>query len=168
MNSEEKEKVPILNLLKSVNFNCGDRRDVLRENSEATIRRLVNAVIEFNHRVVKDFGGREGKIRGKGLIEQVIAATFQTFGGKEIHPGDFDKAAMLFRGIIGGHPFEDGNKRTGFLLAVYFLEQTGHFFPSEDFPINEVEKLCVKVSSGEIRNISKISISLRRLLRKKR
>jgi prophage maintenance system killer protein len=32
---------------------------------------------------------------------------------------------MLLRGITQGHPFNDGNKRTGFLLATYYLNLVG-------------------------------------------
>lgn len=148
----------IIGVLKS--FRCGDRRDVLRENPEATVRRLVLAAIEFNYKVVRDFGGKEGGTRGRELVEQTIGAAFQTFGGKEIHSGDFDKAAMLFRGIAGGHPFGDGNKRTAFLLAAYFLEETGHSLP-ENLPVDKLEDLCLKVSSGDIRDAEVISRSLR-------
>ncbi|MBI4491217.1 MAG: Fic family protein [Chloroflexi bacterium] len=34
-------------------------------------------------------------------------------------PDPFEKAAMLLRGITQGHPFYNGNKRTGFLPAAY-------------------------------------------------
>lgn len=48
---------------------------------------------------------------------------FQTFGGHDPHPDVFEKAVVLMRGIVQGHPFSDGNKRTGVLLAMYFLEK---------------------------------------------
>jgi death-on-curing protein len=59
--------------------------------------------------------------RAPGLVEQVVAGAFHTFGGDDPHPGPFDKAAMLLRGITQGHPFTDGNKRTGILVASYYL-----------------------------------------------
>jgi death-on-curing protein len=59
----------------------------------------------------------------------VIAAAFQTFAGYDPHPEPFDKAAMLLRGIIQGHPFNDGNKRSGFLLALYYLHHFGFRLP---------------------------------------
>ncbi|CAN5831438.1 hypothetical protein BH23CHL2_BH23CHL2_10860 [soil metagenome] len=81
------------------------------------MRLLTAAATYFNILVVADFGGRRGPARDARLVEQVVGAAFQTFEGVDPHPGPFDKAAMLLRGITQGHPFNDGNKRTGFLLA---------------------------------------------------
>jgi prophage maintenance system killer protein len=92
------------------------------ETTETKVRILTAAAYYFNILSVREFGGRLGTPRDHGLVEQVVAAAFQTFGGVDPHPGPFDKAAMLLRGITQGHPFNDGNKRTGFLVAVYFLE----------------------------------------------
>lgn len=38
----------------------------------------------------------------------------------------FMKCAVLIRGIIQGHPFIDGNKRTGFEVTDYFLKKNGY------------------------------------------
>src|SRR5215212_7309335 len=54
-----------------------------------------------------------GAVRDRGLVEQAVAAAFQTYVGVDPHPGPFDKAAMPLRGITQGHRFNDGNKRTG-------------------------------------------------------
>jgi death-on-curing protein len=73
-----------------------------------------------------EYGGRVGAERQPGLVEQVVAAAFQTFAGQDPHPTPFEKAAMLVRGITQGHPFQDANKRTGFLVASYYLAQMGY------------------------------------------
>jgi len=45
----------------------------------------------------------------------------------ESEAGDiYDKAAVLFIGIVKGHPFESGNRRTAYAAAVDFLESNGH------------------------------------------
>lgn len=36
-----------------------------------------------------------------------------------------ERAAYLLRGIIRGHPFVDGNKRTGFEASQVFLQMNG-------------------------------------------
>lgn len=43
-------------------------------------------------------------------------------------------AAAYAAGIVRNHPFIDGNKRTGFLVGVLFLEMNGYRFtaPEED------------------------------------
>ena len=37
-------------------------------------------------------------------------------------------AAAYMAGVVRNHPFFDGNKRTGFLLGVLFLEMNGYRF----------------------------------------
>src|SRR5579864_5458438 len=87
------------------------------------VRVLTAAATYFNVLVLEEFGGRAGAARDPALVEQVIGAAFQSFGGHDPHPELFQKAAMLLRGITAGHPFNDGNKRTGFLVAAYYLAQ---------------------------------------------
>ncbi|SRR5579871_2343306 len=86
------------------------------EHVANTVRLLSATAKYINNLAVSLFGGRLGSVREDGLVEQVVGAAFQTFGGVDPHPSPFDKAAMLLRGITQGHPFTDGNKRTGFLL----------------------------------------------------
>ncbi len=69
---------------------------------------------------------------------------------------------MLLRGITQGHPFEDGNKRTGFLLAEFYLRRVGIALP-DAFPVDAAEELCVRVSSGQVRDVEQIANELERL-----
>ena len=56
-------------------------------------------------------------------------------------------AAAYTAGIVGNHPFIDGNKRTGFVAGVLFLELNGcRFTASEEDAANAVMKLA----GGEI------------------
>lgn len=103
-----------------------------------------------------------GPVRERGLVEQVVGAAFQTYEGVDPHPGPFEKAAMLLRGIIQGHPFNDGNKRTGFLTALYYLDLAGYSRPAE-LPVEEVVDLCVRVSSGQLRDVHLMARKLERL-----
>jgi prophage maintenance system killer protein len=48
-----------------------------------------------------------------------------------------------------GHPFTDGNKRTGFLLASYYLKQVGHPAP-EQLDVEQAENLCMRISAGPV------------------
>src|SRR5687768_9765786 len=93
------------------------------ETTIVKVRLLTAAAVYFNVLSLSDFGGRAGAVRGEGLVEQAVGAAFQSFGGVDPHPDPFEKAAMLLRGITQGHPFNDGNKRTGFLLAAYYLRR---------------------------------------------
>ena len=69
---------------------------------------------------------------------------------------------MLFRGITQGHPFTDGNKRTGFLIAAYLLDLLGWPIPL-DFDSRAAEELAVAISSGSMREIDEIAVGLARL-----
>jgi len=101
-----------------------------------------------------------GGERQPGLVEQVVAAAFQTFAGVDPHPDPFAKAAMLVRGITQGHPFQDGNKRTGFLVASYYLAQMGYEL-IEPSPESAIVDLAIAVSSGRLRDVAQIATALR-------
>lgn len=128
----------------------------------AKVRVLTAAATYLNLIAIGEFGGRIGAARAPGLVEQVVGAAFQTFGGNDPHPGPFDKAAMLLRGITQGHPFNDGNKRTGFLVATYYLDRVGHALPPH-LPEQDIVALCLRVSAGEVRSVGAIADQLRRL-----
>ena len=153
----------LLDLLARLEFVLAEPVDFTRSDTATTIvkvRILTAAAIYFNLLSITDFGGRAGQIRGEGLVEQAVAAAFQTFEGAEPHPDPFAKAAVLLRGITQGHPFSDGNKRSGFLLAAYFLKQIGHPWTS---PIDDpaIVAFCLRVSAGEIRDVDAIAAELR-------
>lgn len=52
----------------------------------AKARLLTAAATYFNVLAVSGFGGRLGLVREDGLVEQVVGAAFQTFGGEDPHP----------------------------------------------------------------------------------
>ena len=125
----------------------------------AKVRRLAAAATYFNVLAIGEFGGRSGPERQAGLVEQVVAAAFQTYEGVDPHPSPFGKAAMLLRGITQGHPFVDANKRTGFLVATYYLDRVGYELRPE-LPRPEVVSFCRRVSSGEVRDLGVMSATL--------
>ena len=130
------------------------------EITVAKVRLLSAAAVYFNVLAITDFGGRSGPIRQEGLVEQVVAAAFQTFHGAEPHPSHFDKAAMLLRGITQGHPFTDANKRTGFLVAIYNLDRVSLVL-RPNLSRAEVVSFCRRVSSGGVRDLQTIAAALK-------
>src|SRR5262249_58568779 len=70
---------------------------------------------------------------------------------------------MLLRGITQGHPFYDGNKRTGFLVAAYYLWKCGYDYPAT-MDADSIVDLCLAVSAGDVRDLSTIAAALRRFL----
>ena len=79
--------------------------------------------------LLSQYGGCAG-LRDSGLLESALARPLQlnSYGS----PSLSELAASYAAGIIKNHPFVDGNKRTGFMLGVGFLELNGmEFFASE-------------------------------------
>ena len=70
------------------------------------------------------YGGAAG-IRDQGLLESALAQPQATFGGQFVHADLFAMAAAYAFHIAENQPFVDGNKRTGVLAAVIFLELNG-------------------------------------------
>lgn len=70
------------------------------------------------------FGGGDG-LRDHGLLESAIAQPQATFGGEFVHEDLYAMAAAYLFHIVQNHPFIDGNKRTGLLAALVFLDQNG-------------------------------------------
>jgi len=67
---------------------------------------------------------------------------------------------MLPRGITQGHPFTDANKRTGFLVAIYYLDRVG-FVLRPNLSPTEVVSFCRRVSAGEVRDLQTIAAALK-------
>jgi death-on-curing protein len=75
-------------------------------------------------------GGAPG-LRDLGLLQSALARPQQlhAYGN---NPDVIDMAAAYITGIVRNHPFVDGNKRTGFLLGVLFLELHGYRFTATE------------------------------------
>lgn len=78
----------------------------------------------FHAEMIRRFGGSHG-VRDEGILDASLNRPFATFGGVDLFPGTIDKAAAMMHGIITGHPFIDGNKRTGYVLARLILNEGG-------------------------------------------
>ena len=75
-------------------------------------------------------GGAAG-IRDMALLQSALARPRQllAYGDK---PGIIEMAAAYTTGIVRDHPFIDGNKRTGFVVGVLFLELNGYRFTASE------------------------------------
>ncbi len=71
------------------------------------------------------YGGSAG-VRDQGLLESAIGMPRATFGGQFVHEDLFAMAAAYAFHIAESQAFVDGNKRTGVLAAVVFLELNGY------------------------------------------
>jgi death-on-curing protein len=90
---------------------------------------LRETVLTLHEQSLAEFGGAAG-IRDEGLLDSALAKPENLFAyGK---PTLFELAASYGFGLVKNHPFVDGNKRVGFIVAVVFLELNGYRFQATE------------------------------------
>ena len=105
----------------------------------------VEQVIEIHDAFLEDHGGLPG-IRDKGLLVSAVEMPRASMFGEHLHKTIYDKASAYLFHIVQNHPFNDGNKRTGALTAILFLEVNGIKIVFSD---HDYEELVVKVAQGQ-------------------
>ncbi|MGC2578485.1 MAG: type II toxin-antitoxin system death-on-curing family toxin [Terrimicrobiaceae bacterium] len=87
-------------------------------------------VLALHDRLLALDGGAVG-VRDEGLLESALARPrhLHAYGAE---PGIIEMAAAYAAGVVRNHPFVDGNKRTGFVLGVLFLELNGYRFTASE------------------------------------
>jgi death-on-curing protein len=90
----------------------------------------VRDALALHDRLLALDGGSAG-VRDPGLLESALARprNLEAYGRR---PSVVDMAAAYAVGVVHDHPFVDGNKRTGFLVAVLFLEMNGYRFRASE------------------------------------
>ncbi len=83
-------------------------------------------VLELHDRLLALDGGATG-LRDNGLLQSALARPRQLYAYAD-NPNLIDMAAAYTAGILRNHPFFDGNKRTGFVVGILFLELNGYNF----------------------------------------
>ena len=83
----------------------------------------VEDVLLIHEEQLARYGGAAG-IRDRALLESAVAMPRAT-GGEFAHEDRFAMAAAYAFHIAQNQPFVDGNKRTGLLAALVFLELNG-------------------------------------------
>jgi death-on-curing protein len=95
--------------------------------------------------MLSQHGGPAG-VRDEGLLESALAKPQNRFVyGSPTLP---EMAASYAAGIILNHPFLDGNKRTGFMVAATFLELNGLVFTASEESV--VEK-TLALAAGKLK-----------------
>lgn len=82
-------------------------------------------VLYLYQQIIRQSGGTIG-LRDEGLLESAVYRPQASFGGQDLYPELFSKAAALGHSIIGNHPFVDGNKRVGFEAMRLMLRLNGY------------------------------------------
>jgi death-on-curing protein len=87
-------------------------------------------VLTIHDRLLAVHGGASG-LRDRGLLQSALARPRQHHAYAD--PADIIAMAALYTaGIVRNHPFVDGNKRTGFVIGVVFLELHGFDFKASE------------------------------------
>jgi len=86
--------------------------------------------------------GGAGGLRDGGLLQSALARPQQLYAYAQA-ADTIDLATAYTSGIVRNHPFLDGNKRTGFIVGILFLELNGYrFVASEEDAAQAVLKLA--------------------------
>jgi death-on-curing protein len=101
--------------------------------------------LAIHEMMLSQHGGLAG-VRDEGLLESALAKPRNLFAYRP--PTLPEMAASYATGIILNHPFLDGNKRTGFLVAATFLEVNGLVFEATE---ESVVKQTVALASGKLK-----------------
>ena len=90
-------------------------------------------------------GGAAG-LRDEGLLQSALARPQQLEAyGENI--GVTELAASYTFGIVKNHPFIDGNKRTGFVIGILFLELNGVRFTASE---NSATRAVLDLAAGDL------------------
>ncbi len=84
----------------------------------------VEDVLLIHEEQLAKYGGSAG-VRDPDLLDSAVAMARATAGGEFVHEGLFAMAAAYAFHIAQNQPFIDGNKRTGLLAAIVFLDLNG-------------------------------------------
>jgi len=84
----------------------------------------------LHDRLLALHGGAAG-VRDNALLKSALARP-QQIDAYADSPDWIDLAAAYTAGIVRNHPFIDGNKRTGFVVGILFLELNGYRFSANE------------------------------------
>ncbi len=90
-------------------------------------------------------GGAAG-VRDDSLLQSALARPQQVYAYAD-EPDIIDMATAYTAGIVGNHPFADGNKRTGFVVGILFLEMNGYRFTATE---EETAQAVLALAAGTL------------------
>ncbi|MCQ2402545.1 MAG: type II toxin-antitoxin system death-on-curing family toxin [Lentisphaeria bacterium] len=106
-------------------------------------------VVEIHAYQLEHFGGIQG-ICDLGLLKSVVAMPMASFGEIMLHKDIYEMSAAYLFHIVNNHPFVDGNKRTGVMAALVFLDINEIGFNASD---KELTDMVLRVASGQMHKL---------------
>lgn len=118
---------------------------VLDKETEELNIPTVDDIINTYRQIIEETGGEYGVLNYGDIDFLVDFLHSQVF---DMHIDDlFYLGALIIRGIISGHPFVDGNKRTGIEVTDIFLRMNGYYL---EMDINGTIDFTLSVAKGEM------------------
>jgi len=99
----------------------------------------------LHDRLLALHGGAAG-LRDEALLESALVRPQQHFAYAE-SPNIIDMATAYTAGIVRNHPFVDGNKRTGFVVGILFLELNGYRFTASQ---EDAAQVVLELAAGDL------------------
>lgn len=109
-------------------------------------RLSVERIKQIHHLMIEETGGMDG-VRDEGLLESAVNAPFQTFDDVPLYKTIEAKAVRLGYSLISNHAFIDGNKRTGMMAMLLFLELNG---AGKDYTDEEIIRVGLALADGSM------------------
>src|SRR3989344_296212 len=100
-------------------------------------------ILVLHSEVIDATGGLHG-VRDVGLLAAIVDKPKATFGGNDLYPGVFTKAAVYLESIVQYHVFIDGNKRTCITACARVLYQNRRNLSATN---KEVESFVLSVAA---------------------
>jgi death on curing protein len=101
--------------------------------------------LALHDRLLALHGGAAG-LRDAGLLKSAMARPQQHFAYAE-SADIIDMATAYTAGIVRNHPFIDGNKRTGFVVGILFLELNGYRFRASE---EDAAQAVLELAAGHV------------------
>jgi death on curing protein len=101
--------------------------------------------LTIHERLIGLHGG-DGGVRDDRLLNSALARPRQHHAYSDA-ADIVAMAAVYTAGIVGNHPFVDGNKRTGFVIGVLFLELNGYRFTASE---EEAAQAVLALAAGSL------------------
>lgn len=104
-------------------------------------------ILAVHDRLLALHGGLAG-VRDMGLLRSALARPRQ-LAAYGVDVDMIDLGGAYAAGIVQNHPFVDGNKRTGFVTCVLFLELNGYGFRATEEAATEAVLALAAGASDE-------------------
>ncbi len=103
-------------------------------------------VIQIHEDQIEQYGGSL-EVRDSGLLASAIAAVESSFEGVFLHRSLQSMGAAYMFHLIQNHPFVDGNKRTGSMCALIFLNRN---WAQLEVSVDELADMAFGIARGDM------------------